>query len=88
MRLNAMRRYTFLILFVIVLVTPFMLRIDWDTRQLPPRAPMNTIIIITPHMEGIRREFGDAFTHWHRKNMASRMWSIIALRRERHRHFL
>ena len=62
-----MRRYAFLILFVVVLVAPFLLRLAIgtgadgraDRRDAPRR-----LVIITPHSEGIRREFQEGFSAW------------------------
>ncbi|MDQ3439506.1 MAG: ABC transporter substrate-binding protein [Planctomycetota bacterium] len=62
-----MRRYAFVILFVVVLVTPFLLKLALGTEtgrrsggaELP-------LVIISPHGEGIRREFAEAFDAYHR----------------------
>ena len=64
-----MRRYTFLILFVVVLVTPFVLRklVGGGPAEAggPASAdPSRRLVIITPHTEGIRREFQDGFSAW------------------------
>jgi iron(III) transport system substrate-binding protein len=62
-----MRRYFFLILFVVVLVTPFILRRAVGT---DPAGSQRTaaggrrLVVITPHNEGIRREFQDGFSDW------------------------
>ncbi|HEX8915771.1 MAG TPA: ABC transporter substrate-binding protein, partial [Humisphaera sp.] len=60
-----MRRYLFPILFVVVLVTPFVLRATL-TEGGPPvaRDPNRRIVVMTPHAEGIRREFQDGFSRW------------------------
>jgi ABC-type Fe3+ transport system substrate-binding protein len=69
-----MRRYLFVFLFVVALVTPFVLRAGLGK---PREAATlggdksNTIIVITAHFEGIRREFGEAFTAWHRQTYGS-----------------
>jgi ABC-type Fe3+ transport system substrate-binding protein len=60
-----MKRYRFLILFVIVLVTPFVLRTATGTRSASPGGDALRLVIVTPHVEGIRREFADGFSHWH-----------------------
>src|SRR6476469_1527399 len=63
-----MRRYVFIILFFLILVTPFALRAMMGKSSTSTRgAAGTTLIIITPHSEGIRREFKDAFTPWHLK---------------------
>src|SRR2546421_11566925 len=63
-----MRRYLFIILFFVVLATPFALRVVLGkTSTTTTGTSADTIIIITPHSEGIRREFKDAFTPWHLK---------------------
>lgn len=62
-----MRRYAFLILFAVVLVTPFLLRLAIGTGsdgQADRRNAPRRIVIITPHAEGIRREFQEAFSAW------------------------
>jgi ABC-type Fe3+ transport system substrate-binding protein len=63
-----MRRYVFIILFLIVLVTPFVLRKAVGEPAIE-HATRNEIelVIISPHVEGIRREFADAFKDWHRE---------------------
>jgi hypothetical protein len=62
-----MRRYAFLILFVVVLVTPFLLRLAVGTGadgRADRRDASRRIVVITPHAEGIRREFQEAFSAW------------------------
>src|SRR5947209_13485027 len=64
-----MRRYVFIVLFLLTLVTPFVLR---QVMGKPARAGSgadrdHTITIITPHNEGIRREFRDGFVGWHQR---------------------
>ena len=64
-----MRRYAFVILFLVVLVTPFVLKLALGTQtQTMSRADALPLVIISPHVEGIRREFADAFSEWHQKN--------------------
>ncbi len=64
-----LRRYAFIILFFVTLVTPFILRLAMGITSHAPRPGKDTrtLIIITPHFEGIRREFADAFSEWHQK---------------------
>src|SRR3954469_6851968 len=66
-----MRRYLPLILFVVVLVAPLILsRAVSGRRDAAPAARGDALdlVIITPHQEGIRREFADAFSQWHREH--------------------
>jgi iron(III) transport system substrate-binding protein len=67
-----MAKYTFILLFLIVLVTPFVLRRAIGTAA-PPTASTaaEPLLIITPNAEGIRREFADAFNAWHQKNFGT-----------------
>src|SRR4051794_7599339 len=59
-----MRRYGFVILFLVVLITPFILRNLYGTTD-SNRSAGPELVIISSHVEGIRREFGEAFSHWH-----------------------
>ena len=63
-----MRRYVPLILIVIVLIAPFALRRAMVTgsAQSSDNSSLR-LVILTPHVEGIRREFADAFDAWHRE---------------------
>ncbi|HEY7090399.1 MAG TPA: extracellular solute-binding protein [Tepidisphaeraceae bacterium] len=64
-----MRRYVFVILFFVVLITPFLLRaIYGSAASQPPPANSLQLVIVTPHVEGIRREFADAFSKWHEEH--------------------
>src|SRR3954470_8387833 len=58
----AMKRYIFLTLFFIVLVTPLLL-----APARPKRSGLR-LVVITPHVEGIKREFADAFSAWHQQH--------------------
>src|SRR4051794_27760579 len=62
-----MRRYVFILLFVLTLVTPFVLRhVRGKSARPGPGADRDpTLLIISPHNEGIRREFRDGFVAWH-----------------------
>lgn len=66
-----MRRYTFVILFLVVLVTPFVLRraIGTPSGDAAPAATGDVakLVIVTPHVESIRREFEQAFSAWHQE---------------------
>lgn len=62
-----MRRYVLLILFLIVLVAPLIVSRSLGHRaQVRPASDALELVIITAHQEGIRREFADAFSAWHR----------------------
>src|SRR3954465_2347153 len=65
-----MRRYVWLILIAIVLVGPFVLRraIGTPSNDQQPARNAPRLIILTPHVEGIKREFADAFSDWHREH--------------------
>lgn len=63
-----MRRYLFVILFFVVLVTPFILRAMYGGAPSAPPADALPLVIVTPHVEGIRREFAEAFSRWHQQN--------------------
>ncbi|CAN5622540.1 hypothetical protein BH09PLA1_BH09PLA1_18120 [soil metagenome] len=61
-----LRRYGLVILFFLVLITPFALKLALGTE--PDRTRANgaqRLVVITPHVESIRREFADAFERWH-----------------------
>ncbi|MGB7161029.1 MAG: extracellular solute-binding protein [Tepidisphaeraceae bacterium] len=66
-----MRRYAFVILFFVVLVTPFVLRQAIGTpagdRPPAPTGDALKLVIVTPHVESIRREFAQAFSDWHQQ---------------------
>src|SRR4030095_16530857 len=51
-------------LFFVVLVTPFLLRALYGTSTRSPSDAL-TLIIVTPHVEGIRRELAEAFSEVH-----------------------
>ncbi len=71
--LSHVRRYIPLILFFLVLITPFILRmaVGGSSKAVVSSAAGESVIIVTPHVEGIRREFADAFDHWHREKYGS-----------------
>ena len=62
-----MRRYLLLVLFVIVLATPFVLRVALGLQARPEEYDLR-LVIMSPHQEGIRREFQEAFSRWHKKH--------------------
>src|ERR1700760_3965331 len=57
-----MRRLVILLALVMTLAVPFLLR----PRQATLAAADDTIVIITPHNEAIRTEFGRGFQAWYR----------------------
>lgn len=64
-----MRRYLYVALFFVSLVAPFVLRAMYGVAEqslsaVPDALPL---VIITPHVEGIRREFAQAFSRWHQE---------------------
>src|SRR5262249_45027657 len=67
--IRRVRRYVFVILFFVVLVTPFLLRAMYGKNaESTPAGDAPTLIIVTPHVEGIRREFANAFSQWHQQH--------------------
>jgi iron(III) transport system substrate-binding protein len=65
---NRMRKYVFILLFFLTLITPFVLRRGLGKTSVTSAGGKGeTLIIITAHFEGIRREFAEAFTAWHRR---------------------
>ncbi len=63
-----MKRIVLLILFFAVLLTPFVLRALMLDAQPEVAAPVaGRLVIVTPHNQDIRREFGRAFNQWHRQ---------------------
>ncbi len=65
-----MRRYAAVILFLVVLVTPFVLKLAMGTST-DARGDSLPLVIICPHVEGIRREFADAFSQWHNERFGN-----------------
>src|SRR5687768_11036155 len=63
------RGYVWAILFVAVLVTPFVVRLaitdSPQSDQPQNNAAVRTLVVITPHNQDIRREFARAFDAWH-----------------------
>lgn len=62
-----MKRYWPILLFAVVLVAPFVLR-RLAGRSTPQITRGDTtLVIINAHQEGIRREFAEAFSAWHKE---------------------
>jgi ABC-type Fe3+ transport system substrate-binding protein len=62
-----MRRYGWIVLFVVVLVTPIVLRWGMGKPAVAVGEGELRLVIISAHNEGIRREFGEAFSRWHQE---------------------
>lgn len=58
-----MRNYVILIVAAIVIALPFIFRRDYGDAAWRPGDP--TLVLISPHNEAIRYEFGRAFSRWH-----------------------
>src|SRR5439155_15059382 len=59
-----MKPYIYLILFVLILGLPFLLR--GALTSAPTQHAQLRLVVVTPHNQDIRREFGRAFSQWHR----------------------
>lgn len=69
-------RWLILIAFLGLLAAPFLFRRSTD---LPPPPDARRIIILTPHNEQIRHEFGRAFEQWHEQHYGEQVnvvWSV------------
>ena len=62
-----MRRYTFILLFLVALAAPFVLRlaVTRGGESAAARRQAARLVVITPHTLDIRREFARAFSDWH-----------------------
>ena len=63
----SIRRYAYLILFFLVLVTPFVMRrlVAPAGAEVRAGGAALRMVVITPHNQDIRREFAWAFSQWH-----------------------
>ena len=64
-----MQRYLYILLFLAALATPFLLR-RAVTRGQPSVQTVGgaaRLVVVTPHNQDIRREFGKAFGDWHQR---------------------
>src|SRR5947209_20172775 len=70
------RRYGFLLLFLAVLVTPFVLRLALGVAHQDASRDANALplVIITANVESARREFADAFSAWHAQKFGQRVY--------------
>src|SRR5690554_4410002 len=67
-----MQRTILLILFALVLLTPFVLRALMVESAIADDAPVaGRVVIVTPHNQDIRREFARGFNQWHRDRYGS-----------------
>jgi ABC-type Fe3+ transport system substrate-binding protein len=67
-----MRRYSLPILFLLILVTPFILQAVLGKAKSTSTSPhTEELTIITSHVESIRREFADAFSAWHKQKFGT-----------------
>jgi len=66
-----MQRAIYLVLFGVVLVLPFIVRAALLRREARPASRGETLVIITPHNQDIRREFERAFSAWHLRRYGS-----------------
>ena len=64
------KRYGYILLFLLALATPFVLRLavtrGGDSGRRDDRSAAR-LVVITPHTQEIRREFGAAFSDWHQR---------------------
>ncbi len=66
-----LRRYGFVILFLLVLITPFVLGKLCGTAQSNTTSAGPELVIVTSHVEGIRREFAEAFSRWNEQHFGT-----------------
>ena len=58
-----LRNLSILLALALILALPFAFRRDVDVREWRPGDPV--LVIISPHNEAVRHEFGLAFSRWH-----------------------
>ena len=68
-----MRRYTFIVLFFLVLAAPFVLRAVVKPGDSAARTARGRprLVVITPNNQDIRREFARAFSEWHQAHFGT-----------------
>jgi len=61
------RAYVLLLLVLLVLALPFIFRRPANSDQpvVARAGPSDALVIITPHLEAVRRKFGNAFSQWY-----------------------
>jgi ABC-type Fe3+ transport system substrate-binding protein len=70
-----MRRYLPLILFFLVLLTPFALKQIYGTQtDTLAQQGAKRLVVITPHVEGIRREFAEAFVAYYLEKFGEQVY--------------
>jgi len=64
-----MRRYVYILLFLAILATPFLLRRAVTRGQPSVQSARDAVrlVVVTPHNQDIRREFAWAFSDWHQR---------------------
>lgn len=67
-----MNRYVFPILFLLVLAAPFLLR-GAVTDESRPTGAARRLVVVTPHNQDIRHEYGRAFADWHQERYGERV---------------
>src|SRR5215208_5399297 len=62
-----MRRYVYILLFLVALATPFVLRMALTRGGASAASSGDAarLVVVTPHNQDIRREFARAFSDWH-----------------------
>jgi ABC-type Fe3+ transport system substrate-binding protein len=85
-----MRRYFAGILFLLVLVTPFVLRLVMGASTTTTAgSDAVKLVIITAHAEGVRREFAEAFRKYHKDKFGTDVaFDYIAYQSEELRRYL
>ncbi len=71
-----MKRLLILLALVVIVALPFALR----PKQRPPEHADDTLVIITPHNEAIRHEFGLGFQKWYRQRTGRSVtidWRVV-----------
>jgi iron(III) transport system substrate-binding protein len=64
-------KVTIIALMAIILGVPFAMNLA--NREPPPPPGARTLLIVTPHVPQIRREFTEAFEHWHEREFGQRV---------------
>ena len=59
------RNFSILLMLALILALPFAFRRDTGVRNWQPGDPV--LVIISPHNEAIRHEFGLAFSRWYQQ---------------------
>ena len=73
-----MRSLAIIVLILVVVALPFLFRAEEDQGGWHPGDP--TLVIVSPHNEAIRYEFGNAFSEWHKKKFGRPVkvdWRVV-----------